>query len=48
MKLSPDLRTLLLEALDLMPRINDDDPIAPSLAEWCRQVRAVIEREEHE
>ena len=31
---------LLTEALDLVPRISGDDPMAPALADWCRKVRA--------
>lgn len=32
------LRTLL----DLCPRMSDDDPIAPALADECRNVRALL------
>lgn len=35
-------RALLVEALDLVPRMSDDDPIAPALADWCHKVRAAI------
>lgn len=35
-------RVLLEEALDLVPRMNDDDPIAPALADWCARVRSTL------
>jgi hypothetical protein len=35
-------RELLVEAMDLVPRMSDDDPIAPALAEWLRKVRAAV------
>lgn len=35
-------RALLLEALDLVPRMSDDDPMAPALADWCGRVRAAL------
>lgn len=41
---APELVTLIVNALDLAPRMNDDDPIAPALAEWCTQARAILER----
>ena len=34
----------LTEALDLVPRISDDDPMAPALAQWCRGAQTVLER----
>ena len=34
----------LTEALDLVPRISDDDPMAPALAQWCRGAKTVLER----
>lgn len=34
---------LLRDALDLVPRISDDDPMAPALADWCRSARAALE-----
>lgn len=37
-----ELRGTLSEAMDLVPRISDDDPMAPALAEWCRGVRAAL------
>lgn len=36
-------RVLLVEALDMVPRISDDDPMAPALREWCREVRALTQ-----
>ena len=33
---------LLRDALDLVPRISGDDPMAPALADWCRQARAAL------
>jgi len=39
---APDLLELLLEALDLVPRMSDDDPMAPALADWCGRVRAAL------
>ena len=39
---APEQHDLLIEALDLVPRISEDDPIAPALAEWCRKARAAI------
>lgn len=33
------LRELIAEALDLIPRMSEDDPIAPALAEWCAKAR---------
>lgn len=33
---------LLREALDLVPRVDDDDPMVPALLEWCRRVRDVL------
>ena len=39
---APEQHDLLIEALDLVPRMSDDDPIAPALAEWCRKARTVI------
>lgn len=47
-KESLPLRALLVEALDLVPRISDDDPMAPALADWCRKVRATIQPREAE
>jgi hypothetical protein len=41
---SPDQNALLIEALDLLPRVSDDDPMAPALAEWCRRAREVVSR----
>lgn len=42
MAAAPTQHELLVEALDLVPRMRDDDPIAPALADWCRKVRAAI------
>ncbi len=42
MAAAPALCDLLHEALDLVPRINDDDPMAPPLAEWLRRVRTTL------
>lgn len=39
---APEQHNLLNEALDLVPRMSEDDPIAPALAEWCQRVRAVV------
>jgi hypothetical protein len=39
---APEQNALLVEALDLVPRISDDDPMAPALAEWCKRVRIII------
>lgn len=33
----PILHSLIVEALDLIPRMSDDDPIAPALRDWCRR-----------
>jgi hypothetical protein len=35
-------RALLADALDLAPRMSDDDPIAPALADWCWRARAAL------
>ena len=45
---APELYAKLEEALDLVPRISDDDPIAPALADWCRAVRALLAKIEGE
>lgn len=37
----PDYDDLITEALDLIPRMNESDPIVMSLAEWCRKARQV-------
>lgn len=39
---APEQHNLLTEALDLVPRMSEDDPIAPALAEWCQRVRTVV------
>lgn len=39
---APQMQALLTEALDLAPRVSDDDPMAPALAEWCRRARALL------
>lgn len=39
---APAMHELLTEALDLVPRISEEELIAPALADWCRNVRAVI------
>lgn len=39
---SKGMYSLLDEALDLLPRINDDDPMVPALVEWCRNARALM------
>lgn len=39
---APQMQALLTEALDLVPRVSDDDPMAPALAEWCRRARALL------
>lgn len=33
---------LIDRALDLLPRVNDDDPIAPALAEWCDDAKRIL------
>lgn len=38
---APAQFALLDEALDLVPRMSDDDPIAPALVDWCRRVRTL-------
>lgn len=43
---APEQHALLTEALDLVPRISEDDPMAPALAEWCRSVRAIVAKVE--
>jgi hypothetical protein len=35
-------RELLAEAIDLVPRVSDDDPMVPALVEWLRKVRAAL------
>lgn len=40
--LAPDLATLVVEALDLVPRISDDEPMATTLLDWCRRARTAI------
>lgn len=37
-------RELVAEALDLVPRVNDDDPIAPALADWHQRAREAYQR----
>ena len=37
-----ELVSLIDEARDLCPRMSDDDPIAPALADWCRRARAAL------
>lgn len=37
-----EMRALLGESLDLVPRMSDDDPIAPALADWCTRVRVAL------
>jgi hypothetical protein len=44
----PRSTALLTEALDLVPRISDDDPMAPALAEWCGKVRAALRAADRE
>lgn len=39
---APAMRELLSEALDLVPRISDDDPMAPALADWCHRASATL------
>lgn len=39
---APQMQALLTEALDLAPRVSDDDPMAPALTEWCRRARALL------
>lgn len=41
---APDLLAALEEALDLVPRMSDNDPIAPALAEWCGNAREVLKK----
>jgi hypothetical protein len=36
------LAALVREALDLVPRMSDDDPIAPALAAWCTRARGLV------
>lgn len=38
----PRAASLLSEALDLVPRISGDDPMAPALADWLRKVKAAL------
>lgn len=40
--LTPE-RELLREGLDLVPRIDDDDPMAGALLDWCRRVKTVLD-----
>lgn len=35
-------RELLEEALDLVSRISDDEPMATTLMAWCKKVRAAL------
>ena len=35
-------KALLEEALDLVPRIDDDDAMATALLDWCRRVRVAL------
>ena len=35
-------KALLEEALDLVPRIGEDDPMATALLDWCRRVRVAL------
>lgn len=37
-----EITELLDDALDLIPRMSDDDPIAPALADWCKKARALV------
>lgn len=39
---APQMQALLTEALDLVPRVSDDDPMSSALAEWCQRVRASL------
>lgn len=34
---------LLAEGIDLVPRVSDDDPMATTLLDWCRRVRAFVD-----
>lgn len=38
----PLLVEQLQEVDDLLPRINDDDPMAPALRDWLRKVRETM------
>lgn len=44
--LHDDLVEALRESTDLVPRISGDDPMAPALADWLRNVRAVLAKVE--
>jgi hypothetical protein len=39
---APGQNALLIEALDLVPRINKADPMSAALEDWCNKVRACI------
>ena len=39
---------LLREFLDLVPRMSDDDPIAPALAELCKRTKAALSEGSHD
>lgn len=41
----PEVVKLLAEADDLLPRINEDDPMGPALAEWLSKIRAILAEE---
>lgn len=41
---SPAMLASLTEAIDLVPRISEDDPMSPALAEWCRGIKAIVAR----
>ena len=36
------LREVLAVLLDLCPRMSDDDPVAPAIADACRVARAAL------
>lgn len=37
-----EMSETLRDFIDLCPRVNDDDPIAPALADTCRKARAAL------
>lgn len=39
-----DLGALVTSALDLIPRISEDDPAAPALASWCALARIALKK----
>lgn len=41
---APAMFDLLTEADDLIPRIDESDPMGPALRDWLRQARAILNR----